>query len=756
MAVVSQPMQIYRVGAGRIASSALFLALMLAAPAALVLGRALPAHGLGLVLRLAAATACVVLVPGGIFVRALGRPHTFGVAIAASFAWSLAAVAGALAVTFAVDGTIDTTVWLLAGFSGVCLVPALLRAPVPSERSERITIAGVAGAAALFAGAVWWTSNTIYGDALFHLGRVRKLDSFDLTSLSVVDEFKNGGLHPGYAFPAWHAAVALVARLADVDPATAMLHMPAILTPLAVVLAYAAGAALFRSYGGGVAVAAAQVGLIGFSRAGTGSFDFLALPPTVARALIIPALLALVFSLAAGGRRRQVLSISAASIVLALVHPTYAFFAAVPLVGFLLARAVLAPRLWRENLRIAASVPAVLIPAGLYALWLKPIVDETVSHRPDAAERRRAIAHYGQQIDVVHGLLRLAPETISRGGAVAVAGLIAIPAAALAGTRRWAAYVLGASLAVLALVLVPWAFDNLSDAVSVSQARRLAIFLPIPFAVAGSGEHPRPLSPRRLPGRVRSRRSPTARLPRRVLVLPRRGRAALAGLARSGRSGGGLIAAAVVRRGVPLGEPIWTAAVALALVAPIGLAGLAYLERDDPDRLRLTPGLVHALRTKVPEKDVVFSDLETSYRIEAYAPVYVSVAPPAHVADTKDNYPYERREDVIKFLRSGSVAIPRRYHADWIVVAKRPRHHRPAEGLLGLALRSLPRHEAFATRERERGLAHVLLLVERVDLQDVRTVRERSRVERVREIELVAAPTTRLVLERPRRVNEVE
>jgi phytoene dehydrogenase-like protein len=58
-------------------------------------------------------------------------------------------------------------------------------------------------------------------------------------------------------------------------------------------------------------------------------------------------------------------------------------------------------------------------------------------------------------------------------------------------------------------------------------------------------------------------------------------------------------------------------------------------------------------------------------RIEAYAPVYVSAAPPAHVADTKDNYPYERRKDVIKFLRSGSVSIPRRYHANWIVVAKR-------------------------------------------------------------------------------------
>ena len=671
MAVVTQPVRIYRVRAGRLGSSALFLALVLAAPAALVLGRALPAHGLGLILRLTAASACVLIVPGAVFVRALGRPHTFGVAIAASFAWSLAALAGALALTFAFGETITTTLWLVAAFSAVSLVPALLRAPVPSEESERLTIAGVAAAATLFAGAVWWASNTVYGDALFHLGRVRKLESFHLTSLSVVDEFRHGGLHPGYAFPVWHAGLAMVARLADVDPTVVMLHLPAILTPLAVVLAYAAGAALFRSYGAGVATAAAQVGLIGFSRAGTGSFDFLALPPTVARALIVPALLALVFSLVAGGRRRQVLSVSAASIALALVHPTYAFFAAVPLAGFLLARVALASSLWRENLRIAASLPAVLIPAGLYGLWLKPIVDETVTHSPDAAVQAQQIAHYKGQIDIVHGLLRLAPETISRGGAIAVAGLVAIPMAALAGTRRWAAYVLGASLAVLLLVLVPWAFDSLANAVSVSQARRLAIFLPIPFAVAGAAS---------LIGRYRLGGCLAAFGAGGLLQLVYPGEfsyflivggppwpvwLALAG------AGIGLIVAAIVRRSVPEATPLWTAAVALSLVAPVGLAGLAYVKRDEPDRLRLTPGLVHALRTTVPARDTVFSDLETSYRIEAYAPVYVSAAPPAHVADTKDNYPNERRDDVIKFLNSGSLSIPRRYHAQWIVVAKR-------------------------------------------------------------------------------------
>ena len=670
MAVVSVPVRTYRSGAGRIGSSALFLALVVAAPAILGLARLLPAHGPALALRLTAAAACVVLVPGGIFVRALGRPAAFGVAVAASFVWSLVALAGALALTFAFDGTIDTTLWLLAGFSVVALVPALMRAPLASEPTERRAVAGVAAAGAVFAGAVWWTASSIYGDGLFHLGRIRKLEAFDLTSINVVDEFKHGGLHPGYAFPVWHSAVALVARIADVDPALALLHLPAILTPLAVVVAYAAGAALFRSFGGGIATAAAQVGLLGFSRAGTGSFDSLALPATVARVLITPALLALVFSFAAGGRRRGVLSIAAASLALALVHPTYAFFVAVPLAGFLAARAVLATNRWREVGRVAAALPAVLLPAGLYALWLKPIVDQTASHRPDAAERARAIAHYSGQIDVVGGLLRSAPESISRGGAITVAGLLAIPLAALAGPRRWAAYVLGGSLAVLGLLLFPWAFDQLSNAVSVSQSRRLAAFLPIPFAVAGAAA---------LLGRLRVAGCLAAFGLGGLLQLAYPGefsyRVVVGGPSWPvwvglGGAAVGLVVAAIVRRGIPEAGPGWTAVVALCLVAPVGLAGIAYLTQDEQDRLRLTPGLVAALRTDVRPRDVVFSDLETSYRIAGYAPVYVAAAPPGHVADTKENRPMERRQDVIDFLATGSLAIPRRYHADWIVVAK--------------------------------------------------------------------------------------
>ena len=94
--------------------------------------------------------------------------------------------------------------------------------------------------------------------------------------------------------------------------------------------------------------------------------------------------------------------------------------------------------------------------------------------------------HYAGQIDVVDGLLRLAPEQLSRPGAVAIAGLLAIPLAGLAAPRRWAAYVLGGSLAVLGVLLLPQAFDALSELFSLSQSRRLAAFLPLPFALAGA------------------------------------------------------------------------------------------------------------------------------------------------------------------------------------------------------------------------------------------------------------------------------
>jgi hypothetical protein len=72
----------------------------------------------------------------------------------------------------------------------------------------------------------------------------------------------------------------------------------------------------------------------------------------------------------------------------------------------------------------------------------------------------------------------------------------------------------------------------------------------------------------------------------------------------------------------------------------------------------------------VPERAVVYADLETSYRISAYAPVYVANGPPAHVANTKANRPYARKADWSRFLLTGALAIPRSYHAGWLVLRR--------------------------------------------------------------------------------------
>ena len=75
-----------------------------------------------------------------------------------------------------------------------------------------------------------------------------------------------------------------------------------------------------------------------------------------------------------------------------------------------------------------------------------------------------------------------------------------------------------------------------------------------------------------------------------------------------------------------------------------------------------------AVRGEVPAGGTVFSDPETSFRLAAFAPVYIASAPPGHVADTEKNSPYERARDARRFLRTGDLSIPRGYGAGYVVL----------------------------------------------------------------------------------------
>ena len=454
---------------------------LLAVPA-LALARLAPETGWGLGLRLAAATACLLL-PGFLIAAALRVPG-----FSAAFAWSFGALFVATAVMFLVHSSLTWALILLVAITAAAAVVVFLRpAGDPPGQVSGLPVLvplGVALAGVGFGIALWFLMGHLTGgDDLFHLARVRKLEDLGSLSLRTVDEFRDGGLHPGYAFPLWHCFLALVARLAGVDPTAVIQHEASVLVPVAFLVAWESGKEVFRSAWGGLAVLATSVGIFALAAGNGGSFTALALPATASRQLFVPGVIAVFFAFVAERSRAGLATIACATGALALIHPTYALFVLIPLIGFVAARALLARREVAEGL---LGLAAVVVPAGLVALWLRPIARETASVNPSADEVHRALDHYKGQLDrFSDGSYRLAPEVLGRSGALAIAALLSVPLAVLAARRRWAAFVLGGFVLVLTLLLLPELFTRFADAVSISQARRAAGFVPFGFALAG-------------------------------------------------------------------------------------------------------------------------------------------------------------------------------------------------------------------------------------------------------------------------------
>jgi hypothetical protein len=411
--------------------------------------------------------------------------------------------------------------------------------------------------------------------------------------------------------------------------------------------------------------AAAQVAMIAFAPGMGGAYVFLSLPATSSRQLLVPAALALALETVRSSSPALVASTAAGSLVLAAVHPTYAIFLWIPFAGFLLVRV-----LWeRRDLRTGSlALGSLVVPAALFMLWLRPIVNDTRSVSPDADELQRAFDQYGSQL-VIHSdtSYNLAPEVFTRSGAVAIAALLLIPLAGFAARRRWAAYVVGGSLAVFAAMLVPYLFTSLSDLVSISQARRAAGFLPFAFAFAGGmGVLARLVGPILLPLALGAGMFLQIVYPgdfEYVLREP-----APAWIAWFGAVGAvvALVVGFVRRRpALEAGASL----VAAAFLTPVFAGGLLDWNRPGPAEIAtLTPGLVAAVRDEIEPGAIVYSDAETSFRLAAFAPVYIAVAPPGHVADTDENRPYERASDARRFFRTGDLAIPRGEDAQYVVV----------------------------------------------------------------------------------------
>jgi hypothetical protein len=620
---------------------------------------------IGEYLRLALAT-CLVLLPGVLVGRALGQRSW-----SARLAWAFAALFLAWGVVFLVHGTITLAAVILLVVGIVALVagrPRRLSLAFPSgdvrdwfsdfgDRRGRGLVFWLGIALGL---ALWRVSGAVTGDGLFHEGRVRKLLDLHHLHLRSVDELAHGGLHPGYAFPLWHGFLALVAKVSGLDPSVVLRHEASVLVPIALVVAWEAGAAVFDAGWAGFSVALASAALFCFAAGHGGSYVSLALPATSSRQLFVPAVYALFFGFARGGRPVDVAALAAGFGALALIHPTYALFALIPLVAYSVVRL---PEWHRSAVALAAAV----VPAGLVVLWLRPLVDETLSHNPSERVQAATLAHYAGEVVVVSvHHFRLAAGVPGRTGAVAVAALAFVPLAGFAARRRWGAFVLGGTVAVLALMLVPELFVRFSNAVSLSQSRRAAGFVPLAFAFAG--------------GLIVLMRSwllvPLALVAGIVLEhrwpgdfaygLRRGGPAAVTWWALVGGAVALVLGLLFATR--PLRERHALAAAAAALfVLPVAWHGFSRWTALSPvDPNALSPALRQELK-RVPAGAVVIADPATSYELVAAAPVYVVAAPVAHVANTRANDPNARLKIVARWLATGDPAIPRRYGATWAV-----------------------------------------------------------------------------------------
>jgi hypothetical protein len=433
------------------------------------------------------------------------------------------------------------------------------------------------------------------------------------------------------------------------------------------------GREVFRSAWLAFATMLAQVAMIVLAPGLGGAYTSLDLPGTAARQLLVPAVIAFFFRYVREPSRWIALTLAVAGMDLAFIHPTYALFLALPLVGYAIVRALAAGEDVRTSVGglVSFGLPVIAVFA-----WLEPIVAETLSHNPSPAEKAKTLAQYSTDL-VVHSSssYHLLPGLVGRTGAVAIAALLLTPLAALAARRRWSSLVLGGMVLVLALELSSFLFPHFSDLVSLSQSRRAAGFVPFAFAlVGGAAVLARALKLLVLPLALAAGIVLQQVYPGNFELHYAHGSPAVATwIALWGGLAGTVAAIVLARRGLGGYErPGMVAGFAVALfVLPVAVHGFAHWGGGQQrDANALTPGLLQFLRTDVPKRSVVYADLATSYRISAYVPVYVANAPPSHVANTKANDPAARRAAWLEFLHTRDLAIPKRYGAGWLVLGR--------------------------------------------------------------------------------------
>jgi hypothetical protein len=352
-------------------------AVLLAAPAGLIVSRLL---GLDAIAVWCAFAVCVLL-PGWGALRLLRVDRELGLAGAGPVAAALGLavwtppLAAALIVHLPFDAPLTVVLAATVALCGLALTRPLLLERVPWWE-----VAAGAVSATAFAFLAWRLSTGVVSDALFHVGRMRKIEQSSSLSITSISSYQDGAPHAGYAFPLLHAAFAGVARVAGVDVSVAFVY----LLPLCALLAMLGGYALARSLTGWRTAGYLAAALLAWDLCSllNGLVMQVNQPPVFAFFVLTPGALML-FVAAMRGSRSAAWGAMAAVGVIALVHPTYA-------VPCLAIAAGVALGSWRAHMRLPPialeALAASAVVSALVAGWIWWVAI-------DGGHRRQVITH---------------------------------------------------------------------------------------------------------------------------------------------------------------------------------------------------------------------------------------------------------------------------------------------------------------------------------------------------------------------------
>ena len=609
-------------------------------------------------------------IPGWALLHATGMRQRLdtvacmGVAIIAGLAmWAVALAIGVI---------IGLPFWVLLAGVAIASVACLIRdrEVMPSPRLD-IGI-GVGGTLLVMLLATRWQWS-LYGDEVFHTGRIRKLLDLDRLSLDGVSAYYHGPLHAGYAFPLLHAGQAAMTSLSGLDAGVAYVNMAPFFAGVFVLTSYAAGRALGGTW---VGLAAA---MFAFSNAIPVHDPFLGMlqwPGPFAFYVLSTAVIIVLVGVVRTPDRRLEIALAVAVAEVAIIHPTYAIGPLTIVIGV----CILCRTAWR-----AAAYS--LIGCGAVLAWIWWVALRGVHRAPPATGQWRVPRH-SDYVFFGHQAISLTTVNVVHGRVLAELALAAMLALLVAWRRRY-----GFAAAIMAGPLVLVAFPGimavLNAAAGANQMHRMWAIVPWPFTIAFA-----------IAVVVASRRRwPIIGGTAVILALAALERKHIVKLEhKQSWFPVAVIAVAVVGiavwywvRGLraesenaPIQARWWTAVVAAILVAGAlgGSAGTyahvlrhrykAPKPRPIPaavvDAVRPIPGLGHF--------PVVLGTPDLSYRLVGAAPVYIAAVPEVRSRAEPRAHPAQRRALVREFLdpttsAARRLAIAHHFDTNYVVLNSR-------------------------------------------------------------------------------------